>query len=73
MYGRDDVELAPLAVEEGMSKRESTELVGCRETAVRNWLAGRLPHPCPSLGIQGVRRTGGARMCPRGVYVCSVK
>ena len=46
MYSRDDVELALLAVGEGMSRREAAELVGCGETAVRNWVAGRLPHSC---------------------------
>ncbi|MBM6943549.1 hypothetical protein H6A22_10790, partial [Collinsella intestinalis] len=32
MYGKDDVELALLAVGEGMSRREAAELVGCGET-----------------------------------------
>ena len=69
MYDKDDVELALLAVEEGMSRREAAELVGCGETAVGNWLAGRLPHSClPSARIQREGRTRGARMCPRGVY-----
>ena len=75
-YSRDDVELALLAVGEGMSRREAAELVGCGETPVRNLAAGRLPHSClPSLRIGGVGRTEGARMCPRGVYdppVCFV-
>ena len=61
MYDKDDVELALLAVEEGMSRREAAELVGCGETAVRNWLAGRLPHSClPSPRIQREGRTRGA-------------
>ena len=45
-YSRDDVELALLAVAEGMSRQEAAEIVGCGETAVRNWLAGRLPRSC---------------------------
>ena len=37
MYGRDDVELALYALEEGMGAREAAELVGCGVTAVREW------------------------------------
>ena len=44
MYDREDVELALLALEEGMSVREAAELVGCGTTAVREWAAGRVPH-----------------------------
>ena len=69
VYCRDDVELALLAVEEGMSRREAAEMVGCGETALRGWLAGRLPHSClPSARIEGKERREGASMCPRGVY-----
>ncbi|WP_158094527.1 hypothetical protein [Olsenella sp. An290] len=35
MYSREDVELALLALGEGMSRREAAELVGCGEDAVR--------------------------------------
>ncbi len=69
MYPKDDVELALLAVREGMSRREAAEPVGCGEAAVRNRAAGRLPRSCaPSSRIPGEGRAEGARMCPRGVY-----
>lgn len=44
MFGRDDVELALLALEEGMSRREAGELVGASRESVRRWAAGRVPH-----------------------------
>jgi transposase InsO family protein len=44
MYDGDDVELAMLALEEGMSAREAAELVGCSAAAVRRWAAGGVPH-----------------------------
>jgi transposase-like protein len=63
MYGRDDVELALYALEEGMGAREAAELVGCGVTAVREWSRGRLPHSvtgCASLR-GGRARTGAGR------------
>lgn len=63
MYPKDDVELALLAVREGMSRREVAEPVGCGEAAVRNRAAGRLPRSCaPSSRIPGEGRAEGARI-----------
>ena len=59
MYDREDVELALYALEEGMSTREAARLVGCSQTAVVDWVAGRVPR----------RRRGGrivAREAPTG-------
>lgn len=44
MYDRETVELALLALEEGMSTREAAELCGCSATSVSAWAAGRVPH-----------------------------
>lgn len=73
MYSREDVELALLALGEGMSKREAAELVGCGEDAVRAWAAGRLPHSCrPRERYREGARRGPRReeadMCARGTY-----
>jgi transposase len=46
MYSREDVELALEGLAEGMSVREVSEMVGCRESTVRGWAAGRLPRSC---------------------------
>ncbi len=43
MYGREDVELALEGLAEGMSVREVCEMVGCDDSSVRDWAAGRLP------------------------------
>ena len=37
MYDRDTVELALLALEEGMAEREAAELCGASLTSVRRW------------------------------------
>lgn len=73
MYSREDVELALLALGEGMSKREAAELVGCGEDTVRAWAAGRLPHSCRPReryreGARRGPRREGAAMCARGTY-----
>ena len=44
MYDRDTIELALLALEEGMSQGEAAELAGVARTTVGNWERGRLPH-----------------------------
>uniref|UniRef100_UPI00325FB89A hypothetical protein n=1 Tax=Olsenella uli TaxID=133926 RepID=UPI00325FB89A len=64
MYGRDDVELALYALEEGMGAGGAAELVGSGETTVRRWSRGRLPH---SVAGCGSLRGGRART------VCLVK
>ena len=43
MYSREDVELALEGLAEGMSVREVCEMVGCNDSSVRDWAAGRLP------------------------------
>lgn len=73
MYSREDVELALLALGEGMSKREAAELVGCGEDAVRAWAAGRLPHSFRPReryreGARRGPRREEAAMCARGTY-----
>lgn len=45
MFDPEDVELALLALEEGMTPREAGELVGAGRETVRRWAAGRRPHP----------------------------
>ena len=55
MYDREDVELALLALEEGMTCREAGELVGARGPTVSRWASGRVPH----------ERAGRAKMAPR--------
>lgn len=62
MYDRDVVELALLALEEGMSHREAAELCGASSGAVGHWARGRLPHRrrAPSAGPPRRR----ARMAP---------
>ena len=47
MYDRDAVELALLAVAEGMSHAEAAELCGASRSAVGRWVAGALPHRRP--------------------------
>lgn len=44
MYDRDVVELALLALEEGMSQQEAAELCGASRGTVGYWARGRLPH-----------------------------
>ena len=44
MYDRDDVELALLALGEGMSPREAAELVGASRESVARWARGAVPH-----------------------------
>lgn len=44
MYDRDTIELALLALEEGMSQGEAAELAGVARTTAGNWERGRLPH-----------------------------
>ena len=44
MYDREDVELALMALEEGMSVAEAGELVGASRESVRRWAAGTVPH-----------------------------
>lgn len=57
MYGRDDVELALLALEKGMG---AAKLVGCSEATVRNRERGRLPCSClPAPGTMPARASGG--------------
>ena len=60
MYDRETVELALLALEEGMTQKEAAELCGASRSAVKHWAAGRLPHDRPA-GRPGRR---GARMVP---------
>lgn len=45
MFDPEDVELALLALKEGMTPREAGELVGAGRETVRRWAAGRRPHP----------------------------
>ena len=45
MFDPEDVELALLALEEGMTPREAGELVGAGRETVRRWASGRRPHP----------------------------
>lgn len=45
MYDMDTVELALMALEEGMTQREAAELCGVSRGAVQGWAWGRLPHP----------------------------
>ena len=61
MFDRDDVELALLALEEGMSPGEAAELVGASRSAVRRWASGRVPHARPRGRMAGTagRREGG--------------
>lgn len=47
MYDRDVVELALLALEEGMTHAEAAELCGASRSAVRKWAAGAVPHRRP--------------------------
>lgn len=53
MYDRDVVELALLALEEGMSQQEAAELCGASRGTVGYWARGRLPHGrrAPSAGL----------------------
>ncbi|MCH3942951.1 MAG: IS3 family transposase [Atopobiaceae bacterium] len=44
MYGRDDVELALYALDEGFSYQAAGELVGASREAVRAWARGQVPH-----------------------------
>lgn len=60
MYDRETVELALLALEEGMTQKEAAELCGASRSAVKHWAAGRLPHDRPA-GRPGRQ---GARMVP---------
>jgi hypothetical protein len=61
MYGRDDVELALYALEEGMGARGAADLVGCGVTAVREWSRGHLPHSVTGCGsLRGGRARPGA-------------
>lgn len=53
MYSREDVELALEGLAEGMSVREVSEMVGCRESTVRGWAAGRLPRSCTGAPPRG--------------------
>ena len=66
MYDRETVELALLALDEGMSQAEAAELCGAGRTAVGNWARGRLPHPRrgrrPRSAARPPRRPG--RMAP---------
>lgn len=42
MYDRDTIELALLALEEGMSQGEAAELAGVARTTVGNWVTYNL-------------------------------
>lgn len=44
MYDRETVELAPRALEEGMTQREAAELCGVSRVSVGFRAAGRVPH-----------------------------
>ena len=43
MYDRETVELALMALEEGMTRAEAAELAGAARRTVGRWAAGRLP------------------------------
>lgn len=47
MYDRDVVELALLALEEGMTQAEAAELCGASRAAVSKWASGAVPHRRP--------------------------
>lgn len=69
MYGKDDVELALYALEEGMGACGAAELVGCGVTAVREWSRGRLPHSVAGCGsLRGGRAPGGEDLACSGVW-----
>lgn len=55
MYDRETVELALLALEEGMTQKEAAELCGASRSAVKHWAAGR----------PAARPPGGAPRAPR--------
>ena len=66
MYDPEVVELALLALGEGMGEEEAAELCGASRTSVRRWAAGRVPH-ARSQGRRGPSATpprGRARMSP---------
>lgn len=44
MHDRETAELAPYAVEDGMSRREAAALAGCTVASLGRWPAGRIPH-----------------------------
>ena len=44
MYDEETVELALLALEEGMTQAEAAELCGATRSAVKHWAAGKIPH-----------------------------
>lgn len=62
MYDRDAVELALLALEEGMSQQEAAELCGASRGTVGYWARGRLPHGRRAPSARPPRRR--ARMAP---------
>ncbi|WP_417177337.1 hypothetical protein, partial [Adlercreutzia sp.] len=62
MYDRDVVELALLALEEGMSQQEAAELCGASRGTVGYWARGRLPHGRRAPSARPPRRR--ARMAP---------
>ena len=84
MYSREDVELALEGLAEGMSVREVCEMVGCDDSSVRDWAAGRLPRsytgapPPPRRAtmapLPGEGREGAVTDEERAAYeVCLVK
>lgn len=62
MYDRDVVELALLALKEGMSQQEAAELCGASRGTVGYWARGRLPHGRRAPSARPPRRR--ARMAP---------
>ena len=58
MYDRETVELAPCALEEGMTQREAAELCGVSRASVGFWAAGRVPHERGAGRIRVDGRTG---------------
>ena len=68
MYDRETVELALLALEEGMTQAEAAEFAGAKRSAVGYWARGALPHERGKLPRK--RRGGreGADMGKRGLY-----
>lgn len=65
MYDRDTIELALLALEEGMTKVEAAELCGASRGAVQRWGRGLLPHArWRASGSAARPPRGAARMAP---------
>lgn len=60
MYDRETVELALLALEEGMSQAEAAELCGVGRTAVGNWARGAPAAP-PARQAPALRRETSTR------------